>query len=315
MFLDALYVRLEQAQCVKGLIEMDIKQLQYFIAVAEEKHMGRAALRLHMSQPPLTRHIQALERTLGVQLFVRTPRGMSLTEAGGALYQDACSVKLLLEQASERTRRTAQGARGTLNMGVFGSSLLHAVPALVARYTAQFPEVKVVFHHAGTQQQLEALRQRRILIAFERFDVEEPDLQRVLVAKEPIYIAMHARHALAHRSEVSIADLRKELLILPAGLNSHTGRTIVSLTAKHGIAPQLAMGAGDVVSTLSLLACGGFPAAALAPVPASGLALRIPELVFKPLLGNEYMALHALYRKGETSSLLSSFLNYLPTPD
>jgi LysR family transcriptional regulator, benzoate and cis,cis-muconate-responsive activator of ben and cat genes len=287
---------------------MDIRQLQYFIAVAEERHMGRAALRLHMSQPPLTRHIHALEAKLGVTLFTRTPRGMELTQAGEALYQDACSVKLLLEQAADRTRRTAQGERGTLDIGVFGSSLLQAVPQLVARFTAQYPDVKVVFHNAGTQAQLEALRQRRVLIAFERFDVDEPDLERVIVAKEAIMVAMHASHPLAQQSRVAIAALGSELIILAAGLNSHTGRTIVALTAKHGIAPQLAMGAGDVVSTLSLMACGGFPIAAVALVPASSTALQIPQLVYRPLAGDEFMALHALYRKADTSPLLESFL-------
>ncbi len=287
---------------------MDIRQLQYFIAVAEERHMGRAAIRLHMSQPPLTRHIHALEAKLGVQLFTRTPRGMDLTEAGDALYRDACSVKLLLEQAAERTRRTAQGERGTLDIGVFGSSLLQAVPQLVAKFTAQYPDVKVVFHNAATQAQLEALRQRRVLIAFERFDVDEPDLERVVVAKEKIMVAMHANHPLAQHTTVAIKLLGKELLVLPAGLNSHTGRTIVAITAKHGIAPQLAMGAGDVISTLSLMACGGFPIGALALVPASSKALQIPQIVYRPLAGKEFMSLHALYRKGDSSPLLASFL-------
>jgi LysR family transcriptional regulator, benzoate and cis,cis-muconate-responsive activator of ben and cat genes len=112
--------------------------------------MGRAALRLHLSQPPLTRHIQALETKLGAQLFNRTAWGMDLTPAGQVLYQDACSDKLLLEQAAERARRTAQGERGTLDVGVFGSSLLQAVPLLVSKFTKKFPDVKVVFHNAGT---------------------------------------------------------------------------------------------------------------------------------------------------------------------
>jgi DNA-binding transcriptional LysR family regulator len=287
---------------------MDIRQLQYFIAVAQERHMGRAALRLHMSQPPLTRHIHALEAKLGVALFTRTPRGMELTQAGEALYQDACSVNLLLEQAAERTRRTAQGERGTLDIGVFGSSLLQAVPRIVAQFTSKYPDVKVVFHNAGTQAQLEALRQRRVLIAFERFDVDEPDLERVVVAKEAIFVAMHASHPLAQQNSVAMAALGSELLILPAGLNSHTGRTIVALTAKHGIAPQLAMGAGDVVSTLSLMSCGGFPLSAVAMVPASSTALRIEQLVYRPLEGDAFMSLHALYRKGDTSPLLASVL-------
>lgn len=293
---------------------MDIRHLQYFIAVAEEGHMGRAALRLHMSQPPLTRHIHALEAKLGVQLFARTPRGMDLTPAGEALYQDACSVKLLLVQAAERTRRTAMGERGTLDVGVFGSSLLQAVPQLLSRFTAQYPDVKMVFHNAPTQAQIEALRQRRVLIVFERFDEDAPDLQRLLVAKEKIFVAMHADHPLAQQPSVPIAALGAELLVLAAGLNSHTGRTILALTAKHGIAPQLATGAGDVVSTLSLMACGGFPARAIALVPASSTGLQIAQLAYRPLESDAFMALHALYRKGDTSPLLASLLACLAVP-
>ena len=104
---------------------MDLRQLKYFVAVAEERHMGRAAERLHLSQPPLSRQIQSLERELGVQLFIRTARGVDLTDAGQALLQDARAIRLLAAQAGERAQRVGKGELGTLDVGVFGSSLLN----------------------------------------------------------------------------------------------------------------------------------------------------------------------------------------------
>src|SRR6185437_1285557 len=119
---------------------MDLRQLKYFVAVAEERHMGRAAERLHLSQPPLSRQIQSLERELGVPLFIRTARGVDLTDAGQALLQDARAIRLLAAQAGERAQRVGKGELGTLDVGVFGSSLLNVVPRLLARFSETHPE-------------------------------------------------------------------------------------------------------------------------------------------------------------------------------
>lgn len=130
---------------------MELRHLRYFIAVAEERNIGRAAARLHISQPPLTRQIQQLEEQLGVQLFNRTPRGMELTPAGELLLDEAKNINAVIEQATERTQRAGQGKFGRLDVAIFGSAILDTIPRLLADFRGAYPDVKVVLHsmHKG----------------------------------------------------------------------------------------------------------------------------------------------------------------------
>lgn len=148
---------------------MEFRHLRYFIAVAEEGHIGRAATRLHISQPPLTRQIQQLEEELDVQLFTRTPRGMELTPAGELLLHEARNIRAVVEQAAERTQRAGQGKLGRLDIGIFGSAILDTIPAMLLTFRSAFPDVKVVLHNMSKDAQIAALRQRRIDIGFNRF--------------------------------------------------------------------------------------------------------------------------------------------------
>src|SRR5579862_1597213 len=142
---------------------MDLRQLKYFIAVAEARHLGRAAEKLHLSQPPLTRQIQRLEDELRVQLFKRTARGMELTRAGEELLTDAYNIRTLVAQAGERAQRAGHGQSGKLDIGVFGSGMFGVVPQVLLAFRAAHPEVELVLHHAQTPTQLQALRQGRVM--------------------------------------------------------------------------------------------------------------------------------------------------------
>ena len=149
---------------------MDLRDMRHFLAVAEEGHIGRAAARLHLSQPPLTRHIQALEEKIGVALFVRSPKGMTLTDAGRTLLQETPNLLALAQQALERTRLAGQGLIGRLDVGLFGSGVLDVIPRILARFHQAHPEVKVVLHNLTKDAQLQALRARRITVASSRAD-------------------------------------------------------------------------------------------------------------------------------------------------
>ena len=143
---------------------MDLKQMRYFLAVAEERHMGRAAERLHMAQPPLTRQIHALEAELGAALFTRTPKGMELTGAGQTLLDEVPNLLQLAQRARERTRAAGRGETGRLDVGLFGSGVLDVIPRLLARFHAERPDVQIVLHTMTKAEQLEALRERRISV-------------------------------------------------------------------------------------------------------------------------------------------------------
>lgn len=287
---------------------MDIRQLKYFIAVAEERHMGRAAQRLHLSQPPLTRQIQALERELGVQLFIRTARGVDLTEAGAALLHDARAIRLLLDQAGARAQRAGKGELGTLDVGVFGSSLLNIVPRLLARFSERHPDVDIVLHNAHKRLQIDALRQRRILIAFDRFMPGNPDLTVETVAEEPLLVALHVRHPLAARPQIDMDALRHEPLMLAAGVDSHIGGKLLQLCKIHGFEPQVVTGGGDVITTVAMIASGSGSGVSL--IPRSMTNLQMPNVAYRPLKarGEPWVELHCLYRTEERSPLLMALL-------
>jgi DNA-binding transcriptional LysR family regulator len=289
---------------------MDLRQLKYFVAVAEERHMGRAAERLHLSQPPLSRQIQSLERELGVPLFIRTARGVDLTDAGQALLQDARAIRLLAAQAGERAQRVGKGELGTLDVGVFGSSLLNVVPRLLARFSETHPEVDVniVLHNAHKRQQIDALRQRRILIAFDRFLPDDPDLTIEVVTEEPLLVALNAAHPLAANRTIDMDQLRNELLLLPAGIDSHIGRKLLQLCKDHGFDPQVLPGGGDVITTVAMIAIRAD--AGLSLIPGSMASLTMPNVEYRPLTarGKASVELHCLYRKDEQSPLLAALL-------
>src|SRR3569623_1907188 len=119
--------------------KMDLKQMRYFMALAEEANFGRAAERLHLAQPPLTRIFRALDQELGTQLFVRTTKGAELTEAGRALMEEVPNILALARRAQEQTQLAGQGYLGRLDVGIFSSGILNVIPRLLAEFHTERP--------------------------------------------------------------------------------------------------------------------------------------------------------------------------------
>ncbi|TWI52597.1 DNA-binding transcriptional LysR family regulator [Pseudomonas duriflava] len=283
---------------------MDMRQLNYFIAVAEERHLGRAAERLHLSQPPLSRHIQALEAELGVQLFERTPKGMVLTQAGEVLLHDATNIRSLVKHAAQRAVRFGKGQVGLANVGVYGSSMFGPVPQVLARFRMTHPEVELALHPAQTPAQVLALRQGRVLLVFERLLPEETDIAVELVAREPLWLALNEDHPLAAYDRVDFLALRGQLLAV--GSSPIATATAVDLCRRHGFEPRLTSPCTDIITATLQVAISS----AMALVPESMTHVKFPGVVYRPLRvqGDAYMELHCFYLKNERSPLLSALL-------
>jgi LysR family transcriptional regulator, benzoate and cis,cis-muconate-responsive activator of ben and cat genes len=281
---------------------MDLRQLKNFIAVAEERNIGRAALRMHLSQPPLTRQIQALENDLGVQLFTRTPRGVDLTQAGEALLKDARSICALADQAAERAQLAGQGQIGRLDIGVFGTAMFDVLPGFIQMH----PQVKLVLHHESTPAQVNALRQGRVLLVFERMLPNESDIDIELVARERVLVALHQSHRLATKKTITMQDLRDEAMIMPSAPLSQLANVALDLCRASGFEPKLAQLAPDVVTGALMVSCG----MGTMFVPESMRNLQLPHLVCRPLKAqaNAFMDLHCYYLKTERSPLLEALL-------
>jgi DNA-binding transcriptional LysR family regulator len=284
---------------------MDVRRLKYFIVTAEEGSISRAAEKLHITQPPLTRHIQSLEEELGAQLFTRTNWGVELTQAGTALLGHARNINAHVELATEQVRRVAAGQAGRIDIGVFGSAMLNIIPRILSAYTLACPDVHVVLHNAPKGRQIEALHQGRILIAFDRYLPDSPELRAELVSREPLWVALNLRNRLVHQPSVSVADLRNEPLI---GEQDQSVFFISqALFRHHNFEPLIVHKAADMISAVVMVA-GGFGSAL---VPESVLNLQLPNVVFRPLAAEveSLIDLHCVYRKDEQSPLLTSMLD------
>lgn len=284
---------------------MDLRQLSYFVAVAEEGHLGRAAQRLCMSQPPLTRHVKAMEAGLGVQLFDRTPRGMRLTEAGEALLKDAREILRMLHGAADRAQRVGTGQRGRLDVGLYGSATFGVVPRILARFCEEHPDVDLSLHYAQTPAQVQALRQGRVLIVFERMLPRDPDIHTELVAREPLAVAVNQRHRLARQKTVDVNSLRDETLRI--GTSPSAAATVVDLCRRHGFEPQFAPADSDVITTTLLTAIG----TDVALVPWSITHVHFPGIVYIPLRrnGGASIDLYCFHLRQERSPLLAAMLS------
>src|SRR5579864_4808384 len=197
---------------------MELRHLRYFIAVAEEAHITRAAERLGMQQPPLSQQIKALEQELGVQLLRRKPRGVELTEAGRALLDDARAILLHIDHAFATTRRTARGELGRIAVGFTSSVPFHPfVPRVIRAYREAFPLVALTLEEGGTMELVDDLREQRIDVAFVRTAIA--DQQGLVVApllKETMVLALPRAHPLARRTSkaVSLKALAEETFIV-----------------------------------------------------------------------------------------------------
>lgn len=283
---------------------MEIRQLKYFIAVAEEGNISRAAARLHISQPPLTRHIQSLEDDLGVQLFNRTSSGVELTQAGALLLEHARNIKAHVELASLQAKRVASGQLGRIEIGVYGTAMLDAVPRILQSFAASHPQVELALQSAPKGPQIEALRQGRILIAFDRNLSETDDIAVELVDREPIMLALHKNHPLAAEVSIRIPQLDGYEMIGELG---RVHQRSSHLFQRHGIQHNVAQYAADMISG-AILAAGGF---GIAFVPASMTNMQLPNLVYRPLEDDSepVMYLHCGYRRNETNPLLQEMLH------
>ncbi|MDF2180534.1 LysR substrate-binding domain-containing protein [Neptuniibacter sp. CAU 1671] len=287
---------------------MDLRKLRYFIAVAEEEHIGRAAMLLNISQPPLTRQIHQLEEELGVALFNRTPKGMEITEAGAMFLDEAKNIFALVEQATERTQRAGAGRLGRLDVAIFGSGILETIPKVLLAFRQRFPDVKVVLHTMDKAAQIEALRQRRITVGFNRLLSPLPDIASEVVTSENLLLVVNDSHPFSKQQCVDFNDLKAQPLILfPNQGRPNFIDRVNKLCQEAGFTPTVSQEVNDAVTAVALVA-SGFGVCIL---PESATALQLPGVSYVPLTNmpmDSKVDLSCIYRDNDKSPLLKSFL-------
>lgn len=290
---------------------MDLRKLRYFKVVADEKHIGRAAKVLHISQPPLTRQIQQLEEELGVTLFNRNPKGMELTDAGMLLREEVRNIFSLIEQATERTQKAGQGRLGRMDIAIFGSGIMGDIPKVLLFFKERYPEVNIVLHTMGKGEQIKALRQKRISVGFNRLLAPLADINSELVSMEKLRLAISTKHPMASQPHIPFKMIKEFPLVMypTAGRPNFIDKTI-RLCQLAGFTPEISQEVGDAVTGVALVA-SGFGACL---VPESATVLSIPGVVYKPLSDTPEEAdvdLSCIYRNDDESPLLKAFLETL----
>lgn len=296
---------------------IELRRLRAFVTVVEEGNITRAAQRLFIQQPPLTRLLQGLEEEFGVKLLARYPRGVEPTEIGKVLYQEA---KALLERAdnlSATMQRASEGKQGNIRIGFTSSAALHAfVPNVLRRYREIYPHVTPQLEESGSTELLQALLKRTLDVAFVRTPVlGMPELKIERILQEPMMVALPDGHPLAQESEgqIDLQTLLNEGFILyrrPAGQGLYDA--ILAACYRAGFSPRIVQEAPRLTSCLSLVGAG----LGVSIVPACMVRLGGDGVVYLPL--SNAAELHApLYlaqrkemasrKEGQSSAMIDTF--------
>ena len=261
---------------------MDLRHLRYFIAVTEELHFTRAARRLHIAQPPMSRQIRELEQELGVTLFNRTRRQVELTDAGQVFLVKARQVLRAAESAVLETQRAERGETGKLAVGFFEQTAYTMLPPILRAFNQRFPEVDVQLRWFPVIDQVEALEQGEVDIAFVRPVVDLSAVSKRLLLTEAFVVAVPASHPFAARDTVAIEECANERIINYAQhLAPAYHAAIMRACALAGFVPVRPLDVGQVYTALGLVSAG----VGIALAPASVQRVRFDGLLYKPLRG------------------------------
>ncbi|WP_395109963.1 LysR family transcriptional regulator [Actinomadura sp. SCN-SB] len=288
---------------------MELRHLRYFVAVAEELHFGRAAERLHVVQPALSKQISALEKELGVLLLERTKRRVRLTDAGIAFLADSLDVLARAERAAGRMRAMGRGEGGELVIGFIPPALNSVLPPALRAYREKCPDVRLVVRELTNRAAIDGVLTGKLHIAFARIPFESGDLRHETVYEEPVVAAIPAEHPLASLPEVPLTALKDEpLVMIPRSQEPELHDYYVTLCREAGFDPRVEHGVTTTLVAVGLAASG----VGIAFVPASTRVMARAGVVYRPLRDPEPRFRLAAAWRGDPGPLLDGFLRTRP---
>ncbi|MDY0205175.1 MAG: LysR substrate-binding domain-containing protein [Pseudomonas sp.] len=232
---------------------MELRHLRYFIVVAEELNLTRAAEKLFITQPPLTRQIKQLEEELEVQLFIRKPRGLELTQGGQYFLQQAYAILDKLNDSIEGTRQIEQHNKIVLSIG-FVPSVFYAELPLIVRRLRRNKNLQIVLHDLKAQEQVAALKSGKIDIGFGRIGIEDPDIRQEILFTEPLVAALPAGHPLTQQQPTLQQLTELPLITFPSGSGPNFADMMLGLFYREGLKVHVIQQVNDLQTTLSLVA-------------------------------------------------------------
>lgn len=282
---------------------MELRHLRYLIAVAEELHFGRAATRLNVSQPPLSRQIQQLEAELGVKLLHRTKREVRLTDAGAKVLNEANHVLSVVDHLTRVAARASEGAIGNLGVSVPGG--LNEIPIEALRvFAKRYPDIRIELKHLNTGSQIASLREGLIQAAFLILPVRETALVVETIRKGPLWIALPKGHPLARYERVPLKGLKDQSFIMFARrVNPGLHDVMTTTCRKAGFSINVVHEVDNLIGALTLVS---------ADLGVSFCAFSMqkawPDIVFRPVHASVEMRQAVAYRRDAHSPVLDAFL-------
>lgn len=285
---------------------MDLRQLRYFVAVAEELHFGRAAERLAITQPPLSFNIRQLEDSLGFALLRRSTREVALTPAGRVMYQEAVKILALARDAQGLASRAAKGETGAVHVAFVGSAMLTKLAAAIHAFAQERPGVEVVVHELNSFEQIEALQRGLIDIGIAHPRVIPVGLASRMLYAERFICVLPSDHPLAAQAHVDLRQLRLEDFVLfPRHFAPEYYDKIVALCMGAGFTPSIRHEVRHML-TIATLVSQNF---GVSLVPASVALVQLPNLACRPLARpGRASELHGVWRADEQAPAVLALL-------
>jgi DNA-binding transcriptional LysR family regulator len=289
-------------------IEMELRHLRYFLAVAEELNFTRAARRLHIAQPPLTQQIKALETELGVTLIDRSAYRICLTQAGIAFAAEVTRILGDVRNAVLIAKRAARSAVGQVRVGFTESASFNPLVTSAFRsFRSAFPDIEVSLEERQSTELANALRDGRIDVAFVRPPLKSVEgLTLQLLQEEEMVAAVPSGHALAKRKSIDLRELQNEAFILyPRAVRPGLADAVVLACEKAGFKPRVEQYAPQLAATINLVAAS----LGVSVVPRSMQGLQPSALAYIPLRGRPVRAqLSLAHRTQESAPAVLKFI-------
>jgi DNA-binding transcriptional LysR family regulator len=287
---------------------MELRHLRYFVLLAEELHFGRAAKKLHISQPPLSMQIRALENELGVTLLKRSQRHVALTQAGSALLAEARHILSRVELAVVAARRAGRGEVGELAIGFISVADYNVLPVVLREFRRRFPLVNLTLRELTTDAQIRDLLAGRIDAGLLLPPISEPALESVSILQEPLIVALPEKHPLARRpGKLALEKLKGAPFILfPRAYAPGLYDDIVSCCKAAGFSPLIEQEAIQMQTIVSLVSAE----LGVALIPESLRNLRRTGVTYKSLRGGSPQTeVHLAWRRGDDLPALRVFID------
>ena len=283
---------------------MELRHLRYFSAIAEERHFGRAAERLGIAQPPLSKQLQDLERELGYPLFDRSRRPIELTAAGQALLEHTRGIFAGVEAAVREVRRAGAGHSGRLTIGYPTSLAYSGLSTLLRAFRERSPEVAIEVRELSPGEQIEALKRGDLDVGFVRTPLHEPELASENIRNEKLVLALPVDHRLAIRERVSLSAVASEpFVFFPRARGPGFFDFLMGFCRDSGFTPHIVQEAPQI-DVLALVAAGF----GLSIFPDSVREFRRADIVLRPIIGSPTTELRVAWRSGDASPAVARFI-------